>query len=139
MSLFGPTIHQHTHRSSTSGIFNVHEHRAPADESIRELRSMQDRMRDSILAAFPIESNTFKGSCIAFDSMERWGKTIIIRYDINGFSSDYRHEVPYEATEFDVVMKGLHQGLSKDIAATVLRFLIPELSKQLTPRWKGGR
>lgn len=63
----------------------VHEHRAPTDESIRIFNEMQDKAKDSVVAAFSTNNNILEASEVwiippgAVDGLE-----IYVRFKLNG-------------------------------------------------------
>jgi len=65
---------------------NIHEHRAPTDDSLRLLRDIEQDANRRVLAAFSFKNNAVMGSVIRFmDHCENEEK-IVCSFKINGKS-----------------------------------------------------
>lgn len=59
-------------KSSNPSRVDVHEHRAPTDESIKLLNEMQEKILKNIVAQFKVDNNDY--SYEIFDSLLKWNK-----------------------------------------------------------------
>jgi hypothetical protein len=90
--------HHHSHHDSVSVSkrVEVHEHRAPTDESLKLLNEMREKTLASIVNAVRLENCAIDG---VIHHMRDFGPNcpfgadrFLIRYKLNGRSIDVRHE-----------------------------------------------
>lgn len=83
--------HYHSHQNdySTNIKFpeniNVHEHKAPTDESIRLMEEMHDKAMKNIIAKVKVDDNLISGHCFACE--QPWNiksLRLIFKFKING-------------------------------------------------------
>jgi hypothetical protein len=82
--------HFHKHDNSTHirypDTVNVHEHKAPTDESIRLMEEMHDKAIKNIIAKVKVEDNLVNGEC--FLVQQQWNPQndfkIYFKFKING-------------------------------------------------------
>ena len=65
---------------------HIHEHRAPTDDSVRLLGDMEAKMRERVLAAYPVENTLLKFTTVLLerDNRESFGPVLIVRYQLGG-------------------------------------------------------
>jgi len=63
----------------------VHEHRAPTDDSVRLLGDMEAKMRERVLAAYPVESTALKFTTVLLErDRASFGPVLVVCYQLNG-------------------------------------------------------
>lgn len=67
---------------------DVHEHRAPTDDSVRLLREMEAKARDSVLATLVSRDNTFEGTVFVTPDPASCEMVVRCLFTLNGA----RHE-----------------------------------------------
>jgi hypothetical protein len=76
---------------------NVHEHKAPTDESVRLLNEMQEKAVKNIIAAIRVEDNTVNGVAIAYQDLAmiqcRSGVMIYLKFKVNGVEHTFEETV----------------------------------------------
>lgn len=89
MGLFSTTNHFHTRKNSTSinmpDRIDVHEYKAPTDESIRLMEDAHDRAMKNIIAKVKVENNLVNGECYCFE--EPWkvdSIRVFFKFQVNG-------------------------------------------------------
>jgi len=101
---------------------DVHEHKAPTDESIKLLREMEQKAHDQIIGAFVSKSNDLNGIVIHKRySQYVMEEEVVVAFKLNGYLTQVVHKVPcgYLFTKEEAA-KMLYDGLSKEIARTLL-------------------
>jgi hypothetical protein len=65
---------------------HVHEHRAPTDASVRLLVEMEAKMRERVLAAYPVENTLLKFTTVLLERDDRasFGPVLVVRYQLGG-------------------------------------------------------
>lgn len=101
---------------------NVHEHRAPTDESVKILREMQDAADKARIASFELEGNAFTGHVdVVRDSAQAYRVRARAVFDLNGkrlAAVTSVDDVGPEAKE--ELMRRLHAEIAKVVAAEIL-------------------
>jgi len=78
---------------------DVHEHRAPTDDSLKLLREMEEKVKTSILSTFNLDNNIFSGSLIQSKNDLSIGSNYIFIAKLNGkdirveYSNDFRYDM----------------------------------------------
>jgi hypothetical protein len=115
----GRSTQHHYHRSE------VHEHRAPTDESVKLLREMEQAALDKIMATVRLEG--CEVDCfVAQQRVEMVDEyQFFIRYKLGTRTQDlrvrYRHKIHFSAQEArEDAMIELRDALAKDIANGLL-------------------
>lgn len=111
----------------------VHEHRAPTDESVKLLREMEQKARDQVIEAIHVGDTTFE--CVLHtlkrpmdDSTE-----LLAIFSMNGKKMTVSHrEHNWMGTKAELVIK-LRDAMAKEIATTIL---LPALA--LSSDHRGG-
>lgn len=96
MGLFS-TSHFHSSDNSTHirypDTVNVHEHKAPTDESIRLMEEMHDKALKNIIAKVKVDDNLVKGECFLLN--QPWNDNelkMIFKFKINGTEFNIERE-----------------------------------------------
>lgn len=87
--------HYHNHRSE------VHEHRAPTDESVRLLKEMEEKALAKLIGSYDVESNGFTGKVAIFDDGPMLKRVAVAIFSINGHRMEARVEVDSEPGDGD--------------------------------------
>lgn len=107
----------------------VTEKRAPTDDSVRLLREMEAAAKAEVLAAIPLESNTFKGEMLVSEIGHRPGMAVTILFDFNGkrckaqvdiFKSDFQSREDAQSGMGRKVRDAIAQALTDSILGEVL-------------------
>lgn len=104
----------------------VHEHRAPTDESVKLLREMEAKAREQVIEAIHVGDTTFECVIHTHRTFEDESTTYRAIYSLNGkkMTTDYRDQ-GYKQDKREAITK-LRDEMAKDIATQVL---IPALSR----------
>lgn len=98
----------------------VHEHRAPTDESVKLLREMEQKTKDQVIEAIHVGDTTFE--CVVHKAhypMDDATEVVAI-FSINGKKMTARHrENTWRATE-EAMMVALRDKMAAEIATTIL-------------------
>lgn len=108
----------------------VHEHRAPTDESVKLLREMEQKARDQITKSIRLESNNLKANIYQYLDPLSMDKVYRIVADINGKRVESEIRTP-EYLNFDEQVALIHKGISDmvanhillDVSSTLVKFL----------------
>lgn len=87
---FGGAGETHNHRTE------IHEHRAPTDDSIRLTKEMEQKILDSIISSIAVVDNPIKGQIVAFKSNEVMsGLTLRLSFvfELNGKRGVVNHSI----------------------------------------------
>jgi len=78
--VFDTTIH----KTAAPYPQEVHEHRAPTDDSIRILREMEVKARQQVADSFVFTDNRFNGSVTVMHNELTPDRTVYVRFTLNG-------------------------------------------------------
>lgn len=111
----------------------IHEHRAPTDESVRLLKEMEEKAREKMLAAVPLKSNAFEGVLfVELDGMNM-EYVLAVRARINGKKIEaVVREYAKGAEAIREAMPKLRDELAKQIATEII---MDSLEKTELPRF----
>lgn len=73
---------------------DIHEHRAPTDESIKIFNELKEKASASILDSFIVKNNRFDTELAVFLSMEDYSKIISYKMMINGKPLTGKFKIP---------------------------------------------
>lgn len=116
----GGGTHHHQHE--------VHEHRAPTDESIKLWGEMQEKVIGSILERFSIQDNKFNiAGCVSLDPYAIGGKSLLYVLKLNGHEINGKFELDaFKYRNPDDMIQGLIKHIGERIAVDVLQSLFHE-------------
>lgn len=126
--------HQNITRIDFPSTINVHEHKAPTDESIRLMEEMHKKAMDNIIARVKVEDNLITGECIAYwqpwmlDEYEVCCKFKINNHDFEVRSSITRRDV-YKADMTDALYETLKRELENHAKAVMLWYALRMFAK----------
>lgn len=120
----GSTHTSHTRTVGVPYVKEVHEHRAPTDESVKILREMEEAARDQIVGAYVCNSNNLTGAVIYKQhALTDLRSEVFVRFQLNG--KDYE-------TKHDIMRGQLNKYMDKEKALQMLfEAMSKEISKQL--------
>lgn len=101
-----------------------HEHRAPTDESVRLLREMEDKARDSVFATLRCESSGFSVSAIVFEDHMTQDFTVRAKFTLGDTPYDLGIEVPFHKIGME--------NPSDNLARAVIRLIAEKVAEQIT-------
>lgn len=119
--------HHHRHVQAPAYPQEVHEHRAPTDESIKLLREMEEKARRQIVESMTID-NVFHVTAVKFQH-ESFDSTAVVyvHYKLNG--REYHHKIQGPDARLmhldkEAAFKTIFERLSQDIAAQLMNVLM---------------
>lgn len=116
-----PRSVHHSHHSE------VHEHRAPTDESVRLLKEMQEAALQSVVASGKLENNLLTGEVTVVRECFGMENTGIIRLKINGQDIEVRVDLsPKFAETAEEARKKLVEGIVKGLMRSVGEVLMQD-------------
>lgn len=96
----------------------IHEHRAPTDESVKLLDRMRQEALDGVLARFPVEMNGLKSTVISYKN--HFQETVwAVKLDLNGVEHIYTHNF----SDFRLALNNNPQATVEDFVNGFSRFL----------------
>jgi len=99
---------------------NVHEHRAPTDESVKLLREMEAQAKAEVVKSIHLKDNTFDAKLYVVKEPLSMQRRYTIRFKLN----NEKFEVEKSFNEFDfdeeTAVREIHAAMSAKIAATIL-------------------
>lgn len=100
---------------------NVHEHRAPTDESVKLLREMEASARQEIVQAIKVEGNGF--NCVVHIHQDMISDGMIARaiYDLNGRRFEDQIDVQWRNKTPEGLISALVAKVSETIGREVLK------------------
>lgn len=111
---------------------NIHEHRAPTDESVRLLREMEQAARDSVEQSFNVGGNGFE--CVVTVNREFASNDIIARavFSLNGKRMTAEGRVRgFEISDPTKLFQTLRDNVAQVIAGEVIEHSFSMLLKQV--------
>ncbi len=97
-----------------------HEHRAPTDESVRLLREMEEKARDSVFATIKCESTHFNVSAMVWEDHMNMGLVVRSKFTLGDQTHDVETLVPARTTETaesrQKVVLAIRDQLAREIA-----------------------
>lgn len=106
----------------------VHEYRAPTDESVKLLREMEQKAKNEVVKSIQLESNYLKANVYLFLDPMSFNNMFRVVFDINGHSYVSDIAIPTNAPTEAIVQK-LHRGISDVIAQKILEDVSLTVSK----------
>lgn len=101
-----------------------HEHRAPTDESVRLLREMEDKARDSVFATLRCEASGFSCTAIVFEDHMTQDFTVRAKFTLG--------ETPYDVS-IDVRFHKIGMETASDnLAQAVIKLIAQKVAEQIT-------
>lgn len=97
----------------------VHEHRAPTDESVKLLREMEDKARAQVISSIPLEGNTLHGVVRFVRSFDTDMMRADVIVDINGKRLDVQVHQKNRQDQMDFYA-AVRDELARKIATDVL-------------------
>jgi hypothetical protein len=120
----------HVHRAAPNYPQHVNtqitERRAPTDESVRLLREMEDKARDSVLFAIRCDANPFKFRAIVWDDMSTFTKMARINFALGEQEHDFEIELDRKLTHLT------RENVMEEIKRAILERLASVLAINLT-------
>ena len=98
---------------------NVHEHRAPTDESVTLLREMERTVEERRVASFHLEGNDLNGAVEAIRSVVDGSVIFMAVFDLNGRRIKVKHQV-HEYTKPTEMMHGLRDAIAERLAVEII-------------------
>ena len=119
----GGTHHHHHHHQH-----EVHEHKAPTDESIKLWGDLQEKMLNSILERFSIQDNKFNiAGCVSLDPYAMAKKSLFYTLTLNGHAINGKFELDdFKYRTTNDMIQGLINHIGERIAVEVLQALFHE-------------
>lgn len=109
----------------------VHEHRAPTDQSVMLLHEMEAAAEDKRVASIRLEGNDFSAVVQMFRRMEDCTMIFIAKFDLNGRAFVVRHEAN------DMQAPAIMLGALKDkVADTISRQVLDASMDALMGLWR---
>lgn len=106
----------------------VHEHRAPTDESVKLLREMEQKAKDQVIKSIQLEANHLNANVYIYADPMSFNNMFRVVFDINGHSYVSDIAIPLDAPT-DVIAQKLHRGISDVIAQKILEDVAVTVSK----------
>ena len=106
----------------------VHEYRAPTDESVKLLREMEQKAKNEVINSIQLESNYLKANVYLYADPMSFGNMFRVVFDINGHSYVSDIDIPTDAPT-EVIVEKLHRGISDVIAQKILEDVSLTVSK----------
>lgn len=90
------------HYQSPSKI-DIHEHKAPTEESIRYIEEVERKILDNIVAKIKIEDNIFKGEAFAYlyPTSYKHQFLFVFKFEINGTIIECKKEHEFDYFDFE--------------------------------------
>jgi len=101
----------------------VHEHRAPTDESIRIYKEMEDKAFDHLLSITKLDNNEFKATWHVFYEGITAHRKAVVRFMLNG----KEHTTTISICDFEA-----HSGVSDFIVEKVREAMTRKMAEILT-------
>lgn len=100
----------------------VHEHRAPTDESVALLREMEDAAESKLLESWVLTNNDFEAVWHVMEDCGDANKRVIIRFKLNGkeHDIDFRLELHYN---FEEMVEKVREKIVAFMAQQLMRDL----------------
>ena len=129
-----PGTQKHYHNSKSE----VHEHRAPTDDSIKLLRKMEKEARKQVEKSIRVTNTNF--DCNILMQAEPWNAEycILIMYTLNGTKRKVEARVKsyLEKNEmYEEIGRTVLEAVAKDISEQVLNNLSNVVSNTLRYKW----
>lgn len=112
---------------------DIHEHRAPTDESVALLKEFEEKAREKMLAAVPLPPNVFDG--VAFVELDGMSMDYVlsVRASINGQKIEASvREYARGRESIEKALPKLRDELAKEIATKIL---VDSLEKTVLPHF----
>jgi len=110
----------HVHRAAPNYPQRIHteitEQRAPTDDSVRLLREMEDKARDSVLFAIRCDANPFKFRAMVYDDWNRFQKFAHINFWLGEQKYDFEVEVPKHCISQEECAAAVKEAIAKKLA-----------------------
>ncbi len=104
---------------------DVHEHRAPTDDSVKLLREMEEKSRDQIVGAFVTKSNELAGAVVFMKPSILAEYDVYIRFKLNG--EDYEFKQVISDLEFYMSKIEAYKMLAEKVASVIAKKLMCKL------------
>lgn len=111
----------------------IHEHRAPTDESVKLLREMEQKAKDQIIQAIHVGNSVFECVVHMNKSMMDGSTTILAVFSLNG----KKMTAEFTAHEWRTNTVQMVEGLKLAIADKISREILTEVFMK-TPSLLGG-
>jgi len=116
------TYENHTHNHSSYKKVDVHEHRAPTDESIRIYEEIKEKAYNSILQSIKIENNEFKCNAIVYKDYCSDKTSIKYLFLLNNKKYEGSIDVNiFDAKDKFKIVSKLYEQLSENISGELLK------------------
>jgi hypothetical protein len=124
--MFNTTVFAPQRRTTEYVTKEIHEHRAPTDDSVRLLREMEGKAKEQIIEALHIGDTTF--DCVVHVSKRFEDSTtrLLAVFSLNGKKLTAEHIEHDHRYERDAAFAALRDAIAKEIATEVL---VPALSR----------
>lgn len=108
------------HRTETQYVTReVHEHRAPTDESVKLLKEMEAAAEKKRTDAMRIEGNGFNCIVEFVQHMMDYSAEAVAVFDLNGVRKRISHRMPMD-TERGKLLIGLRDEVAKALAGEMI-------------------
>ena len=98
---------------------NVHEHRAPTDESVTLLREMERAVEERRIGSFHLEGNDLNGTVEALRCMTDQSVIFMAVFDLNGRRITVKHQVHDHIKPIEM-MHGLRDAIAERLAVEII-------------------
>lgn len=101
---------------------NVHEHRAPTDESVKILREMEDKAQERIVESIHVGNTTFDCVVHIQENMLDQTMVFIAAFSLNGKKMTVKHVAERWRHDYsrDKAFVALRDAMASEIATAVL-------------------
>lgn len=120
---------------------DIHEHRAPTDESVKLLNEMMEKAKSNLISTFSTSNNTLQATWAVYEDMTTNSVHYLLKCVING----KEHLVNIDVKEFEIFpsKKTLHtsiqtvyEKLCKIVTAELMQNLLEEMKTMGGVKWK---
>lgn len=117
------------HTSAPAYPQEIHEHRAPTDDSVKLLREMEEASRQSVVGSCKIEDNTLNGTIVVFlMDPQFFERTAYIRFKFNGKDFTIKKPLP-KSFMFD--KPAAVKMLAEAVRDQIMEDIFPDICKAL--------
>jgi hypothetical protein len=119
------------HHTTTEVTKNIHEHRAPTDQSVALLREMEQAARDKIIASVHINDTSFDGTIHIQKRFEDDVFEFVAIFSLNGQRLTAKHVTrDIDRGDKHKAIRDLRDEIAKVIANTIIQ---PALERATWP------
>lgn len=108
----------------------VHEHRAPTDQSVRLLAEMEQAARNKVLASIRLENCPIDAVVHMYRDPRNADREFLVQFQVGGNRLEVRKVFRMFDNE-ETIAKGLMEAVSERIAAEILAPALTALQRQI--------